>query len=582
MKRKELLAAIPTDLPNHNMAKMIQTTAGKVLMVIKPEDIFCGMGLQGEIRGVVHFTWKSGYWTYYPATGEWIRRAYRNIHWNAKLEEHGFDADSVAEAEKFEGEHYTGFVTVELLVRDYEENIDYKKWEGAMGRKQQRINRETAEAPELPEGFLRWCVQQVPRKLGKRQRHLHGKEYIQLFQKCEMGRYTERVFEVDYEVTKEGHWHQTTEIIRAFSEVAMGSWSQWYYGIVRGETGDGQRWWDRKANTLVNTCPKRMILYSKNLEELGIPEQITETLKSIHKRMDYGTLAVAAEENPELEILAKNGLQQLVCDACMNGYSREKNWKIIRKLDRGQLQKLAETDGGIYEAEMLGMHPEITRESLQTLQAFRDADRRETIKEASEGLNINHVLTLLEKTDSRSLDSIREYRDYLRMAEARGMKVTDEIVYRNKRWKYFHAKYVEEKEQHADEELNRKNGNISADYKENCEAFQACTDGYLFLVPRSAADIRVEGNLQHHCVGRAGYIEKMDRRESYIVFLRKSAEPEVPYYTIETDGYRVLQAYGAYDRKPDWETVNKLLQDWIKEVRRRKAQRETQRVAITG
>lgn len=450
-----------------------------------------------------------------------------------------------------------------------------------MGRKQQRINREVAEAPELPKGFLRWCAKQIPQKLGKRQRHVHGKEYIQLFQKCETGRYTERVFEVDYEVTKDGHWNQTTEIIRAFSEVAMGSWLQWYYGMVRGETGDGQRWWDRKGGTLVNNCPHKMILYSSNLKELGIPEQVTETLKAVHKRVDYGTLAVAAEEHPELEKLAKNGLQQLVCDVCMNGYTREKNWKIVQKLDRGQLQKLAEIDGGIYEAEMLGMHPEITDKSLKILQTFRGEDRREAIKEASEGLNINHVLTLLKKTDSCSLDSLREYRDYLQMARTRGMKVTDEIVYRNKRWRYFHAKYVEDKEQHADAELNRKNSNISTDYRVNCEAFQASKDGYLFLVPRSAADIRVEGKLQHHCVGRAGYIEKMNRRESYIVFLRKSAEPEVPYYTIETDGYRVLQAYGAYDRKPDWETVNKLLQDWIKEVRRRKAQRETQQV-ITG
>ena len=166
------------------------------------------------------------------------------------------------------------------------------------------------------------------------------------------------------------------------------------------------------------------------------------------------------------------------------------------------------------------------------------------------------------------------------MARARGMNVIDEIVYRNKMWKYFHAQYVEEKEQKEDAELNRKNSNISTDYRVNCEVFQACTDGYLFLVPRSAADIRVEGNLQHHCVVRAGYIEKMNRRESFIIFLRKAEEPKVPYYTIETDGYRIIQAYGAYDRKPDWNTVNKLLQAWIKEVRKRKMQRETQRIAI--
>ena len=66
----------------------------------------------------------------------------------------------------------------------------------------------------------------------------------------------------------------------------------------------------------------------------------------------------------------------------------------------------------------------------------------------------------------------------------------------------------------------------------------------------------------------------MDKRESFIIFLRKQEEPEVPYYTIETDGTRVIQAYGAYDRKPDWTMVNKLLQEWIQEVRKRRARLE--------
>lgn len=574
MKKKELLAAIPKELPKQNTARVIKTSEGKALMVILPENIF--LIDYRDVHGCVHFTWKNGYLTYYTEIGMWVRRAFRNIDANTYLEVSGFDEKSHEDVESFTGID----ANVGYGIRKFEESIDYKKWEHRMDNRQARINKWAAEAPALPKGFLKWCEKQIPQKLGKRQRHVHGKEYIQLFQKCRTGCYVERMFRVEYDITREKHWHRTTELVRGFSRVPIGSWDRWYYGVIDGAGGKEQRWWDRKGGTQVNNCPQKMILYSKNLNELGLPTNVVETLKAMHKRMDYGTLAVEAEEYPELEKLAKGGLQQLVCDTCMNKYTREQNWKIVRKLTKSQLQKLAEIDGGIYEAEMLEAHPEMTRESLKMLQAFRGGDRREIIKDVSEGLNINHVLTLLKKTNSCSMDSMREYRDYIQMAKARGMTVTDEIVYRNKRWKYFHAQYVEEKEQKEDAELNRKNGNISADYKENCEVFQANKDGYLFLVPRSAADIRVEGNLQHHCVSRAGYIEKMNRRESFIIFLRKAEEPKVPYYTIETDGYRIIQAYGAYDRKPDWDTVNKLLQAWIKEVRKRKMQRETQRIAI--
>lgn len=574
MKKKELLAAIPKELPKQNTARLINTSEGKALMVILPEDIF--LIDYRDVHGCVHFTWKNGYLTYYMEIGMWVRRAFRNIDANAYLKSSGFDEKSQEAFESFTGID----ANVGYGIRNYEDSIDYKKWEHRMDNRQARINKWAAEAPALPKGFLQWCEKQIPQELGNRQRHLHRKEYIQLFQKCRTGCYVERMFRVEYDITKEKHWHRTTELVRGFSRIPIGSWDRWYYGVIDGASGKEQRWWDRKGGTQVNNCPQKMILYSKNLNELGLPTHVVETLKAMHMRMDYGTLAVATEENPELEKLAKGGLQQLVCDICMNSFTREQNWKIVRKLTKSQLQKIAEIDGGIYEAEMLEMHPEITEKSLQILQTFRGVERRNAIQEVSEGLNINHVLTLLKKTGSYNLDSLREYRDYIRMAGARGMQINDEIVYRNKRWRYFHAKYVEEEERNADAELNRENDNISADYRENCENFQAETDGYLFLVPRNASDIRAEGRLQHHCVGRAGYIEKMNRRESFIIFLRKAEEPQVPYYTIETDGYRIIQAYGAYDRKPDWDTVNKLLQAWIKEVRKRKMQRETQRIAI--
>ena len=54
--------------------------------------------------------------------------------------------------------------------------------------------------------------------------------------------------------------------------------------------------------------------------------------------------------------------------------------------------------------------------------------------------------------------------------------------------------------------------------------------------------------MQHNCVYTAGYYNKVIRKESIIVFLRKTID--IPYVTIEFDyeTFEVLQAHGKYNR----------------------------------
>ena len=573
MKKKELLAALPNQMPDENTAKTIKTTDGKALVIFLPEHRLT-VGYR-DVHEVVHFLWRNGYLTYYPETNLWTRQAYRNI--GAWIQRYGFEGHDREEVSRFTG---TECIDVDTDIKNYEAGIDYKKWKKAQVRREERIAKEAREAPPLPKDFREWCRKQIP-ILGKRQRHTHGRKYIQMFQSCADVRYIERNFRIEYDATKERTSYSLTEIIRAFSSVPIGRWEEWYYGVIPGKIGREQIWWDAKAGTQVNTCPNRMILYKKNLRELKLPEYITKTLQAMDAPMNYVNLADMARKYPETERMIKNGLEHLTCDIamCENGKILTYNMETIAKLSVQQRRRIAAINGGISEAEIMLNHPEVTDETLKILTSIRNRNKKDLIIQAAEGLNLNHVLTLLRKTGSLKEEEIREYRDYLNMARARGMNISDEIVYRNKKWRTFHAKNAEEKDAEEDKEIDQKYQNISKDYEENCREFQAAAEGYVFLVPRRASDIRNEGRLQHHCVGRAGYIEKMDKRESFIVFLRKAAEPEVPYYTIETDGTRIIQAYGAYDRKPDWNEVNKLLQEWIREVQKRKARLEL-RIAV--
>lgn len=70
-------------------------------------------------------------------------------------------------------------------------------------------------------------------------------------------------------------------------------------------------------------------------------------------------------------------------------------------------------------------------------------------------------------------------------------------------------------------------------------------DKYAVVVPKSCQEIIQEGEQQHNCVGKNGYIERMAKRETIICFLRKKEDTNKSFVTIELspDRKKVKQAY---------------------------------------
>ena len=82
-------------------------------------------------------------------------------------------------------------------------------------------------------------------------------------------------------------------------------------------------------------------------------------------------------------------------------------------------------------------------------------------------------------------------------------------------------------------------------------------------------DIIKEGEQLHHCVGSSErYWDRIERRESYVLFLRHTSDPDKPYYTLEVepDG-TVRQKRTMYDRQEaDIDQAKKFLRQWQKIV----------------
>lgn len=72
---------------------------------------------------------------------------------------------------------------------------------------------------------------------------------------------------------------------------------------------------------------------------------------------------------------------------------------------------------------------------------------------------------------------------------------------------------------------------------------------YFIIVPKTIAEIRIEGAAQHNCVYTGQYFLSVIDRESIIVFLRK--EKNKSYVTIEFD-YETFEVYQAYGKHNSW------------------------------
>ena len=90
------------------------------------------------------------------------------------------------------------------------------------------------------------------------------------------------------------------------------------------------------------------------------------------------------------------------------------------------------------------------------------------------------------------------------------------------------------------------------------------TDSYICIIARSPKELKREGRILQHCVGRMGYDQKFVREETLIFFIRKRSEPDIPFVTVEYSltARKVLQCYGYKDSRPDETVLDYVTRVW--------------------
>lgn len=179
---------------------------------------------------------------------------------------------------------------------------------------------------------------------------------------------------------------------------------------------------------------------------------------------------------------------------------------------------------------------------------------------------LTKLINYMDKQKDRTWS---DYKDYIRMCENNNRDMTNPNKVYPRNLGEAHQRelraYSIMKEKITLEEKNKKNPNIKKDAAEYNRRYKFQDEKYIIRAPKDAAEIVMEGVLLDHCVGRMGYIESMNRKETVILFLRKKSDRKIPYYTLEVKEGKIRQAYGKGDKKPDWEEVKPFIDAFERE-----------------
>lgn len=171
---------------------------------------------------------------------------------------------------------------------------------------------------------------------------------------------------------------------------------------------------------------------------------------------------------------------------------------------------------------------------------------------------IHYVNKNVTENNTRVHETVKMYVDYLSMRARLGYDMDNTVFLFPRDMRASHDRLVEEQNKQLQdqrkEEKEQKYPMIRKNYKRLYNLYHYEYGDYQIRPCKSASEIIDEGRLQHHCVGGDNYLKKHNDGQTYILVLRKKDDPDAPFVTVEiSKDRRVLQWYGAYDRKENKE-----------------------------
>lgn len=345
----------------------------------------------------------------------------------------------------------------------------------------------------------------------------------------------------------------------------------------------------------------------------------TKNLSAISKAVGPGTalpLALKAginvpideylyteQGNPLIEKLVKVGLIRLAKDFIEEKYNHAKNFvnqdateltKML-KIDKMRLKRLQEMEDAnitalvwmqqeknadtVWPEELIKFFTELCqypddlyfKPKKMGFVEFKNYIEKQTVHEDCKYNIIKNHADWIRALN----DTIDRYRDYLNMAGKLKMRVELEYIYKPKDLREAHDRAVElskvdDMMKKAKEMAKRFKG-VEKNLKDlgKYEYEDSC---YKIVAPKNIFDIVREGTILGHCIHTCDYyFERIQTKESFILFLRKTSSPESPWYTIEIEpGGNIRQKRTTGDKQgPELEEALPFLKKYQKQLQKK-------------
>ena len=302
-------------------------------------------------------------------------------------------------------------------------------------------------------------------------------------------------------------------------------------------------------------------------------------------------------EIPQLEMIVKMGLSEIAasmvrreCGIITDTHAKRPDKFLGIRKER--VQQLIRNKGDRSLLEIMKMEKNLkqnwTEEQIEHLAVTRL--KRGQIEQALRYMSLQKLLNRIgryagcryESACLRAQERIRHmavtYTDYLSMRVSLGYDLNNSVYQQPRDLEAAHNKMAAElNKEEIDkrlQEVKKRFACIRNRYRKLRNKYFFEDDDYIIRPARSAEEIVTEGRVLHHCVGGDSYLGKHNDGQTYILMLRFSKEPEIPYITveIERDTHRIIQWYGLHDRKPDREHMQKWLDDYVGHLKRKDAE----------
>lgn len=268
--------------------------------------------------------------------------------------------------------------------------------------------------------------------------------------------------------------------------------------------------------------------------------------------------------------------------------------EVFKIHDRQKINRIREHNGGKKMVEWLQYADKygkkIPQETLEYL--IKHEIRPDDFKDKIHELSPQKVQNYLEKQraagykDRTPKEILGQWQDYLSMCRVQEKDMEDEMVYRPKDLKLRHDQMVtnaqklrivqemgRNKELRAEEaaKMREKYPEAEKNLAAIRERYEYQNEEYMILVPKDLVEIIEEGQALHHCAGATErYFDRIEVRETYICFLRRAEEPNIPFYTIEVEPSGTIRQHRSYlDEEPGIEQIRGFLKEWQKVLKNR-------------